>query len=127
MICLLLHREASCRTAWVWTDVRGCQMTQPTGDIRSAEHCAEYEWPRRTRAVSHIGSACVVEGDIDFDLADLNLVRDQFPGQRVTLDGDVITVWPTPRTVSESTPSPGAPAAGRTAAPGFRTHGRGPA
>lgn len=103
-------------------------MTQPTGDIRSAEHCAEHEWPRRTRAVSYIGSACVVEGDIDFDLDDLNLVRDQFPGQRVTLDGDVITVWPTPRTVSEEhTFAGGSAGAGRTEAQGFRSHGRGPA
>jgi hypothetical protein len=38
----------------------------------------------------------VVEGADDFDLDDLHLVRRQFPGRRVTLDGDVITVWPTP-------------------------------
>ncbi|HET6857469.1 MAG TPA: hypothetical protein VFH94_10285 [Streptomyces sp.] len=38
----------------------------------------------------------MVEGDTDFDLDDLNLVRRQFSGRRVTLDGDVITVWPAP-------------------------------
>jgi hypothetical protein len=31
----------------------------------------------------------------DFGLDDPNLVRRQFPGRLVTLDGDVITVWPT--------------------------------
>ncbi|MEU6260448.1 hypothetical protein [Streptomyces sp. NPDC047043] len=36
----------------------------------------------------------MVQGTGDFDLDDLNLVRRQFPHQRVTLDGDVITVWP---------------------------------
>jgi hypothetical protein len=38
-----------------------------------------------------------VHGSGDFDLDDLNLVRHQFPHHRVTLDGDVITVWPRPR------------------------------
>ncbi|WP_455362578.1 hypothetical protein [Streptomyces sp. SYSU K21746] len=38
----------------------------------------------------------MVEGIEDFDLDDLNLVRRQFPGRHVTLDGDVITVWPKP-------------------------------
>ncbi len=71
-------------------------MTQTTGTIRSTEEYAEHEWPARTRTVSYVGSACVVEGAGDFDLDDLNLVRHQFPGRRVTLDGDVITVWPTP-------------------------------
>ncbi|MFF1917067.1 hypothetical protein ACFVYE_37070 [Streptomyces sp. NPDC058239] len=38
----------------------------------------------------------MVQGSGDFDLADLNEVRCRFPGRHVTLDGDVITVWPLP-------------------------------
>ncbi|MFJ8793594.1 hypothetical protein [Streptomyces sp. NPDC102462] len=37
----------------------------------------------------------MLEGTGDFDLDDLNLVRGRFPDRHVTLDGDVITVWPT--------------------------------
>lgn len=70
-------------------------MTQATGAIRSNEGCETEVWPLRTRAVSHIGSACVLEGTGDFDLDDLDLVRGRFPDRHVTLDGDVITVWPT--------------------------------
>jgi hypothetical protein len=70
-------------------------MTQATGVIRSSEWYSEEVWPLRTRAVSLLGSACVVEGTGDFDLDDLRLVRDRFPDRHVTLDGDVITVWPT--------------------------------
>ncbi|MFF4121318.1 hypothetical protein ACFY0P_49110 [Streptomyces sp. NPDC001714] len=51
-------------------------------------------WPTRTRDISYLGTACVVHGIGDFDLADLGAVRDRFPGRHVTLDGDVITVWP---------------------------------
>lgn len=51
-------------------------------------------WPDRTHAVSYVGTACVVQGSDDFDTADLDQVRRLFPGRRVTLDGDVITVWP---------------------------------
>ncbi len=69
-------------------------MTPATGSIRSTEQCAEGTWPARAREVSHIGSACVIEGIGDFDLDDLNLVRRRFPDRLVTLDGDVITVWP---------------------------------
>lgn len=42
----------------------------------------------------------MVEGTGDFDPNDLQLVRHQFPDRLVTLDGDVITVWP------PSTPAP---------------------
>jgi hypothetical protein len=70
-------------------------MTQTTGAIRSNEGCEAKVWPLRTRAVSYIGSACVLEGTGDFDLDDLNLVRGRFPDRHVPLDGDVITVWPT--------------------------------
>jgi hypothetical protein len=75
-------------------------MTSATGDIRSNELCAVGTWPVSAQAVTHIGSACVVEGRGDFDPDDLDLVRSQFPDRLVTLDGDVITVWP------QSTPTP---------------------
>lgn len=70
-------------------------MPQAASEIRIPEMTSGAEWPVRTQAVSFVGSACVVQGAGDFDLDDLNLVRHQFPGRRVTLDGDVITVWPT--------------------------------
>ncbi|WP_330301551.1 MULTISPECIES: hypothetical protein [unclassified Streptomyces] len=48
----------------------------------------------------------MVEGIGDFDLADLHLVRRQFPDRLVTLDGDVITVWsPPPPTRWANSPS----------------------
>ncbi|MFJ8509688.1 hypothetical protein [Streptomyces avermitilis] len=70
-------------------------MPQAASEIRIPEMASGGTWPVRTQAVSFVGSACVVQGADDFDLDDLNLVRHQFPGRRVTLDGDVITVWPT--------------------------------
>ncbi len=75
-------------------------MTAATGDIHSNELCAAGTWPVSAQAVTHIGSACVIEGTGDFDPDDLQLVRRQFPDRLVTLDGDVITVWP------QSTPTP---------------------
>ncbi|WP_286246619.1 hypothetical protein [Streptomyces graminofaciens] len=42
----------------------------------------------------------------DFDLDDLNLVRHRLPGRRVTLDGDVITVWPISSPDQAGTPAP---------------------
>jgi len=71
-------------------------MTQTTGEIRRHEVSTVGRWPVSTQAVTHVGSACVVEGIGDFDLDDLHLVRRQFPDRLVTLDGDVITVWPPP-------------------------------
>ncbi|MGW0719799.1 hypothetical protein ACWD3K_34355 [Streptomyces sp. NPDC002778] len=47
--------------------------------------------------MSNVGDAWVLQAAGDFDGDDLPLVRDQFPGQYVTLDGDVITVWPRPK------------------------------
>ncbi|MDQ1041861.1 hypothetical protein QFZ76_000096 [Streptomyces sp. V4I2] len=90
-------------------------MTQATNGIRSNERCVEDAWPARTRNVSRIGTACVIQGTGDFDLDDLNLVRHRFPNRRVTLDGDVITVWPTPPPTREEDspnrqPWPGEPA-----------------
>ncbi|MER6370143.1 hypothetical protein ABT255_17480 [Streptomyces mirabilis] len=71
-------------------------MPQATGEVRIPETASGDAWPVRTQAVSYIGSACVIAGTGDFDPDDLNLVRHRFPGRRVTLDGDVITVWPPP-------------------------------
>ncbi len=69
-------------------------MTQATEIIRIHEDSGEDAWPLGTRAVSHIGSACVIEGTGDYTAEELHLVRRRFPGRYVTLDGDVITVWP---------------------------------
>lgn len=71
-------------------------MPQATGEVRIPETTSGGARPARARAVSYVGNACVIAGADDFDLDDLNLVRHRFPGRRVTLDGDVITVWPTP-------------------------------
>ncbi|MGW5637643.1 hypothetical protein [Streptomyces sp. NPDC003832] len=54
-------------------------------------------WPTRTLQISHVGDALVVHAAGEFDRDDLNLVRSRFPQRHVTLDGDVITVWPRPR------------------------------
>ncbi|GHE34365.1 hypothetical protein GCM10017771_51950 [Streptomyces capitiformicae] len=81
-------------------------MLQATGEIRIPETQPTDAWPVRTKVVSYVGSACVVEGAGDFDLDDLNLVRHRFPGRRVTLDGDVITVWPTSPPNGAGTPAP---------------------
>ncbi|MFE6335258.1 hypothetical protein ACFVOK_18875 [Streptomyces sp. NPDC057798] len=54
-------------------------------------------WPSGTLHASNIGNAWVLQAAGDFDADDLTLVRDQFPDQYFTLDGDVITVWPRPR------------------------------
>ncbi|MFC8349813.1 hypothetical protein [Streptomyces sp. NPDC057280] len=68
-----------------------------TGTSEPAEKSAGLDrWPPATRAVTRIGRACVIEGLTDFGPDDLHMVRDRFPHQHVTLDGDVITVWPAP-------------------------------
>lgn len=81
-------------------------MRQATGEIRTLETQPTDAWPVHTKAVSYVGSACAAEGASDFHLDDLNLVRHQFPGRRVTLDGDVITVWPTSPPNGAGTPAP---------------------
>ncbi|MFB8776323.1 hypothetical protein [Streptomyces broussonetiae] len=73
-------------------------MPLPRTHIRSNEDLRGHIWPARTQAVSYIGTACVVEGTGDFEPADLTLVRHRFPDRHVTLDGDVITIWPHPPT-----------------------------
>ena len=72
-------------------------MPHALGEIRTTEAGAENEWPARTQSVTYVGSACVVQASNDFDLADLDMVRGRFPDRHVTLDGDVITVWPPAR------------------------------
>ncbi|MEU6375479.1 hypothetical protein [Streptomyces sp. NPDC046909] len=76
-------------------------MNHPARDVRSNEDLDTGDgrgvWPAATRAVTRIGRACVIEGLADFGPDDLNLVRGLFPARHVTLDGDVITVWPPPR------------------------------
>lgn len=54
-------------------------------------------WPAGTLTVSQVGDAWVVQAAGDFDLDDLDHVRSRFPRRFVTLDGDIITVWPRPR------------------------------
>ncbi|MFF0205835.1 hypothetical protein [Streptomyces sp. NPDC005017] len=72
-------------------------MNNTVINVRTDEGFLLYRWPAATRDVSRIGDAWVLHACGDFDLDDLNLVRDQFTHRRVTLDGDVITVWPRPR------------------------------
>ncbi|BBC28743.1 hypothetical protein SGFS_000340 [Streptomyces graminofaciens] len=81
-------------------------MLQATGEIRIPETQPTDAWPVHTKAVSYVGSACVAERADDFDLDDLNLVRHRLPGRRVTLDGDVITVWPISSPDQAGTPAP---------------------
>jgi hypothetical protein len=71
-------------------------MNYATENIRSNEDLPTRTWPGATLAVTHLDDAYVVHACGDFDIDDLNLVRRQFPHRRVTLDGDVITVWPRP-------------------------------
>lgn len=71
-------------------------MTQGGNVICGKQLCDIWMWPMRTLSVSHVGSAHVLDAADDFDQNDLILVRRQFPGRHVTLDGNVITVWPTP-------------------------------
>ncbi len=72
-------------------------MPHALGEVRTVERVVEGEWPVRTQAVAYVGNACVVQGGSDFDVADLDMVRSRFPDRHVTLDGDVITVWPPAR------------------------------
>ncbi|MFE1437137.1 hypothetical protein [Streptomyces sp. NPDC058739] len=72
-------------------------MNNTVISVRTDEDFLPYRWPAATLDVSRIGDAWVLHACGDFDLDDLNLVRDQFTHRRVTLDGDVITVWPRPR------------------------------
>ncbi|MGW1107910.1 hypothetical protein [Streptomyces sp. NPDC002540] len=69
-------------------------MSNDEHGVRTHETVPAAAWPVRTETVSHIGDACVIQGSGDFDLADLNSVRRRFTDRHVTLDGDVITVWP---------------------------------
>lgn len=72
-------------------------MPHPGDQVRTMKALGEEGWPARAQHVAYIGDACVVRGSDDFDHADLTAVRGRFPGRHVTLDGDVITVWPQAR------------------------------
>ncbi|CCK24804.1 hypothetical protein BN159_0425 [Streptomyces davaonensis JCM 4913] len=65
--------------------------------LRIHNDCPGATWPPGTLCVFHLGDAWVLRAAVDFGLGDLVLVRHRFPDQHVTLDGDVITVWPRPR------------------------------
>jgi len=70
-----------------------------TDALHTNNHLTQDRWPVRTCAVSQVRSAWVLHSyGEDFAPEDLNLVRRRFPGRHVTLDGDVITVWPHPGT-----------------------------
>ena len=84
-------------------------MTRGIDTVRTPEPCDARVWPPRTQSVSHVGSAHVLDGAGDFDQADLALIRRQFPGRHVTLDGDVITVWPTACPAHNDSPAPDTP------------------
>ncbi|MFF2655458.1 hypothetical protein [Streptomyces sp. NPDC058045] len=60
-----------------------CRAARRSGDVANG-----------TRDVSLLGNAIVLTGRRDYDLDGFAEVRDLFPGRHVTLDGDVITVWP---------------------------------
>jgi hypothetical protein len=72
-------------------------MPHDISSIRTHEAESSIQWPAPTLDVSHIGEACVLRGSGNFTLIDPGAVRALFPGRHVTLDGDVITVWPPPR------------------------------
>lgn len=76
--------------------VRSHEAFNAVGREVSGDAAGPDRWPPSTRTVTRIGRACVIQGLADFSLDDLRLVRDRFPRRHVTLDGDVITVWPTP-------------------------------
>lgn len=69
-------------------------MSRATRTSCTQEALPATVWPLGTQTVSLVGNACVVHGYTDFDTTDLHSVRSLFPERHVTLDGDVITVWP---------------------------------
>ncbi|MGW7258682.1 hypothetical protein [Streptomyces sp. NPDC054834] len=64
--------------------------------VHTVEELSGHDWPAGTQAVTRLDDAWVLNAAGDFDADDLDLVRRQFPHHRVTLDGDVITIWPRP-------------------------------
>ncbi|SHH34506.1 hypothetical protein SAMN05444521_0190 [Streptomyces sp. 3214.6] len=83
-------------------------MNPGSEEIHQSEDPWSYTPSTPTRSASRIGDAWVMQGVDDYDLEDLNALRRRFPGRRVTLDGDVITVWP-PFTISQPSPAPRPP------------------
>ncbi|WP_158812364.1 hypothetical protein [Streptomyces fulvoviolaceus] len=69
-------------------------MTYVARMIRKNKPFLEEAWPAAAQSVSYVAGAWVVQAGVDFDGSDLDVVRGHFPDRRVTLDGDVITVWP---------------------------------
>ncbi|MFF8868120.1 hypothetical protein ACF08B_39490 [Streptomyces sp. NPDC015139] len=63
-------------------------------EVRLPQELTDALWPAATHKVAAIGDAWVATTVGDFVIDDFHLVRRQFPGRHVTLDGDVITVWP---------------------------------
>ncbi|MFJ3338435.1 hypothetical protein [Streptomyces sp. NPDC086766] len=72
-------------------------MLNWTAEIRIVEELPRMVLPAGTQTLSCTGDACVLTATEDFTHQDLNLIRRQFPHRHVTLDGDVITVWPRPK------------------------------
>ncbi len=81
-------------------------MKHPTCSVRKNEGCLDATWPVRARSVRHLGETRAVTGVFDSDFADLNLVREHFPSQRVTPGGGVITVPPQTRAARKGCRTP---------------------
>ncbi|WP_435279814.1 hypothetical protein [Streptomyces sp. 1222.5] len=69
-------------------------MQNVSEGVRLPQELTDALWPAVTHEVTAIGDAWVATTAGDFGIDDFHLVRRQFPGRHVTLDGDVITVWP---------------------------------
>ncbi|MDR6980103.1 hypothetical protein J2X68_006841 [Streptomyces sp. 3330] len=69
-------------------------MESTDNSIHQSEDPWNYTPSTPTRSASRIGDAWVMQGVENYELEDLNALRRRFPYRRVTLDGDVITVWP---------------------------------
>ena len=69
-------------------------MQQLSERVHLSQELTDALWPASAQEVTAIGDALVATTTGDFGVDDFHLVRRQFPGRHVTLDGDVITVWP---------------------------------
>lgn len=79
-------------------------MKPVSNAIRQGEDSWSQTPSTPTRSVSQVGDAWVLQGAGDYDLTDLNELRRRFPDRRVTLDADMIIVWP-PFTRAEPNPA----------------------
>lgn len=91
-------------------------MESTDNSIHQSEDPWHYTPSTPTRSASRVGDAWVLQGVGNYELEDLNALRHKFPRRRVTLDGDVITVWPS---FTELDPGPVHPAHGTGAAGPF--------